>query len=176
MHLGKDTKDGLSGLISQYHASHLRHSPAAAHLACFCSYWWTCACWPTGVHRVGWEGAFWLHCASWWLFFPSLLCLLLVVTKFGCPCWRGNFCFWTTEFFICSDQISCKKEEANKWSICMPCSATVLSCGLEGTRALFLLLPFGCVTLLFRRAVHLLFASGYALRLACSRCLNMHVC
>ena len=94
---------------------------------------------PTGVHRAGWEGAFWLHCASWWLPPPPaclLACLLLVVTKFGRTGWRGDFCFWTTEFFICSDQISCEKEEANKWSSCMPCSHSACR-GLEGIKALY---------------------------------------
>lgn len=108
-------------------------------------------------------------------FFPSpSACLLLVVTKFGCPCWRGNFCFWTTEFFICSDQISCKKEEANKWSICMPCSHSAC-CGLEGTKALYSyhLVVSRCFS---GGQFTCLPASGHALRLACSRCLNMHVC
>lgn len=156
-------------------ASHLTTAQRAAHLACFCSYWWTCARCPQVC--TGWDEKVHFDCIvlPGGFFFPSpSACLLLVVTKFGCPCWRGNFCFWTTEFFICSDQISCKKEEANKWSICMPCSHSACR-GLEGTRALYSyhLVVSRCFS---GGQFTCLSASGHALRLACSRCLNMHVC
>lgn len=137
MHLGKDSKDGLSGLISQYHGLHTWPRPSV-QLTLVASA-------PTGghvhaAHRCAQGGM--RRCILIALCFlvappPRLLaCLLLVVTKFGRTGWRGDFCFWTTEFFICSDQISCEKEEANKWSSCMPCSHSACR-GLEGTKALY---------------------------------------
>lgn len=130
---------------------------------------------PTGVHRVGWEGAFWLHCASWWLP-PATACLLAFSSyKVWVHGWRGNFCFWTTEFFICSDQISCEKEEANKRSSCMPCSHSACR-GLEGTKALLYSYPLVVSRCFSGGQFTCLPASGHVLRLACSQCLNMHVC
>lgn len=117
--------------------SHLATPQRAAHLGCLCSYWWTCACCPQVC--TGRDEKVHFDC----IVLPGgspplrlLACLLLVVTKFGRTGWRGDFCFWTTEFFICSDQISCEKEEANKWSSCMPCSHSACR-GLEGTKALY---------------------------------------
>lgn len=107
---------------------------------------------------------------------PPTACLLAFSSyKVWVHGWRGNFCFWTTEFFICSDQISCEKEEANKWSSCMPCSHSACR-GLEGTKALLYSYPLVVSRCFSGGQFTCLPASGHVLRLACSQCLNMHVC
>ena len=107
---------------------------------------------------------------------PPPACLLAFSSyKVWVHGWRGNFCFWTTEFFICSDQISCEKEEANKWSSCMPCSHSACR-GLEGTKALLYSYPLVVSRCFSGGQFTCLPASGHVLRLACSQCLNMHVC
>ena len=132
-------------------------------------------CMPTGVLRVGWGGAFLLHC-GFLVASPSPAGLLAFISyKVWVHPLRGNFCFWTTEFSICSGKISCEEEEANKWSSRMPCSHSAWCRGLGGSQALCFhpLVGSHCFS---GGQFTCLPASRLALRLACSRCVNMHVC
>ena len=107
----------------------------AAHLACFRSCWWTCAH-PQVCSGLDEEVHFYCIVASWWLPPPPAGLLAFISYKVWVHPLRGNFCFWTTEFSICSGKISYEKEEANKWSSRMPCSHSAWCRGLGGSEAL----------------------------------------
>lgn len=133
--MGKDTKDGLGTHFSV---------PGPSRSPCPSVQLTLLASAPAGgrvhaAHRCARGGMRRCISIALWLpggFFapPLLACLLLLVTKFGCTRWRRNFCFWTTEFFICSGKISCEKEEANTWSSCLPCSHSADAVGWEAAR------------------------------------------
>lgn len=88
---------------------------------------------PTGVHRVGWEGAFWLHCASWWLPPPPLACLLLVVTKFGCTAGEGIFASGLLNSSFAQIRSAVRRKKLIKGvAVCL--AATVLAVGWKAPR------------------------------------------